>query len=256
MESVAPADLSWRSDHAGCGLLDSEGCDLTFTRLGSSAGEADLYPVLALELSGRRVLNSYTSLRVSRDKAQTVLRLRAAHLPVPATLWLGARWSQEQVLAVCGPPPHIVKFAGGSKGEGVVLTESWRSLASLLGSLRAQRWPVLIQRFVAESAGRDTRLLVVGGRVIGAARRQAEHPEEFRSNLHLGGRARVVDPLPDQVAVAEAAAACLGLEVAGVDLLETDAGPLVLEVNGSPGYEASPHFVEGVWDYLESQGLT
>ena len=81
--------------------------------------------------------------------------------------------------------------------------------------------------------------------------RSAQNPDEFRSNLHLGGQAEVVEPSPEQRRVAEAAVACLGLEVAGVDLLESAAGPVVVEVNGSPGYEASPFFVKHVWDHLQ-----
>lgn len=109
-----------------------------------------------------------------------------------------------------------------------------------------------MQKFIAEAAGSDLRLFLVGGRVLGAARRLAQG-DEFRSNLHLGGRAEVVEPTSREVAVAEAAVAAIGIEVAGVDLLSSPSGPLVLEVNGSPGLEASPRFGEGLWDYLEER---
>jgi ribosomal protein S6--L-glutamate ligase len=224
-----------------------------FTRLGSSAGETDLYPVRVMEVAGVPVLNSYASLRICRDKAQSYLHLRTAGVPIPNTMWLAGEWTPQQVEQHCGPPPHIVKVANGSQGEGVMLSESWRSLASVVGAMRAVGTPVLVQSFLAESAGRDTRVLVVAGRAVGAALRQARNPEEFRSNLHLGGSAQIVDPTAQERRVAEAAAACLGLEVAGVDLLQSDSGPVVVEVNGSPGFEASPFFVKHVWDHLEAR---
>lgn len=252
---VAPATLSWACGAAGCGLLETPAPRLVFTRLGSSASENDLYPVRVLETAGLPVLNSYAALRVCRDKAQTYLQLKAAGVPFPDTMWLAGDWTQEQVETHLGPPPHIVKVANGSQGEGVILSESWRSLSSIVGAMRAVGAAVLVQRFLAEAQGKDTRVLVVGGKAVGAAVRSAQNPEEFRSNLHLGGSAQVVEPNDEQRQVAEAAVACLGLRVAGVDLLQSHAGPVVVEVNGSPGFEASPFFVKHVWDHLERVSL-
>lgn len=248
---VAPASLSWACTPGQCRLLAQETPRLAFTRLGSSAQEMDLYPVRVLEAAGLPVLNSYSALRICRDKAQTYLRLKSAGVPFPDTMWLSGAWTNEQVEQVCGPPPHIVKVANGSQGEGVILSESWRSLSSIVGAMKAVGAAVLVQRFLAEAKGMDTRVLVVGGKAVGAAVRSAQNPEEFRSNLHLGGAAQVVEPSEQQRAVAEAAVACLGLEVAGVDLLQSSFGPVVVEVNGSPGYEASTFFVKHVWDHLE-----
>jgi ribosomal protein S6--L-glutamate ligase len=250
---VAPASLGWSCGASHCQLLKEQPPVLTFTRLGSSASEADLYAVRLLETAGHPVFNSYRALRICRDKLQTYLQLKLAGVPFPDTLWLADQWTPEQVEAELGPPPHIVKVANGSRGEGVMLSESWRSLASIVGAMRTVGAVVLLQRFLSEAEGQDTRVLVVGGQAVGAAVRAARNPGEFRSNLHLGGQARVVEPTPRQQRVAEAAAACLGLDVAGVDLLESAAGPVVVEVNGSPGFEASPHFIGHVFDYL--QGL-
>ena len=219
--------------------------------MGSSASESQLYAVLAAECAGWEVVNRYAALKVCRDKAQTYLRLQAAGVPFPDTLWVGGDWTWEQVLDQCGPPPHIVKLATGTKGQGVLLSESRRSLLSIVETLRCLGAPVLVQRFLTVASGRDTRLLVVGGKVRGAATRQAQSPDEFRSNLHLGGSAKIIDPGPRQVKIAEDAVRCLGLEVAGVDLLDSESGPVVVEVNGSPGLEASPFFVKHLWDYLE-----
>lgn len=211
--------------------------------------------VRAAEATGIPVLNSFAALRLCRDKAQTYLCLKSAGVPVPDTLCLGSIWSRELVEQHCGPPPHIVKLSQGTQGQGVMLSESWRSLTSLLEAMKAVGSQVLVQRFLSETQGCDTRVLVVGGVARGAALRQAQEPTEFRSNLHLGGQATVVEPTSRQVAVAEAAVASLGLEVAGVDLLETLDGPMVVEVNGSPGYEASPFFVKHIWDYLQTKYL-
>lgn len=252
---VAPRQLAWACSARGATFLDKDTPQLVFTRLGSSAKETDLYPVRVLESSGLPVLNHYAALRLCRDKAQTYLHLKDASIPFPDTLWLAGDWTPELVEEHCGPPPHVVKIANGSQGEGVALSESWRSLASLVGALQAAGAAVLVQRFLAESQGRDTRVLVVGGRAVGAAVRQASTPGEFRSNLHLGGRAEIVEPTLEQCLVAEAAANCLGLDIAGVDLLQSRDGPTVVEVNGSPGYEASEFFVKHVWDYLESSYL-
>ncbi len=251
---VDPATLGWACTDGFCGFLEDRP-SLVFTRLGSSASESDLYPVRLLEAAGIAVLNSYAALRICRDKIQTYLHLKMAGVPFPDTMWLGAGWTAEQVEEHCGPPPHIVKVVNGSQGEGVVLSESWRSLASLVGAMRAVGAPILVQRFLAEARGQDTRVLVVGGKAVGAAVRSAQKPGEFRSNLHLGGQAAVVEPSQQQSLVAESAVRCLGLQVAGVDLLDSERGPVVVEVNGSPGYEASPFFVRHVWDFLENSHL-
>ncbi len=248
---VAPSRLNWACGPSDCLFLGEDAPELVFTRLGSSCQDSDLYAVRVAEVAGWPILNSYSALRACRDKAQTYLQLKLAGVPFPESMWLPGNWTREQVEERLGPPPHIVKFASSSQGEGVILSESWRSLSSLVGALRAAGTCALVQRFLVESQGRDTRVLVVAGRAVGAALRQARGPDEFRSNLHLGGSARLVDLDERQRQVAEAAATCLGLEVAGVDLLESHSGPVVVEVNGSPGFEASPFFVKHVWDHLQ-----
>lgn len=253
--AVKPSTLSWAASRHKLGFVGRQVPRLVFTRLGSSATEADLMAVRVAEASGIPVLNSYQSLRLCRDKAKAYLALMQLGVPIPDTLWLSPGWSPELVEYHCGPPPHIVKLSHGTQGRGVMLCESWRSLTSVLEAMAAVGGTVLVQRFLAESKGRDTRVLVLGGKVQGAAARQAQDREEFRSNLHAGGAASVVEPTPEQIRIAEAAVAALGLEVAGVDLLETAAGPVVVEVNGSPGYGASPFFVKHVWDYLQARYL-
>ncbi len=250
--AVDAATLAWRCGQRGCDFPLAGGPPrIVFPRMGSSASESQLYSVLAAESAGWDVVNRYAALKVCRDKAQTYLRLQAAGVPFPDTMWLGGDWTWQQVLDQCGPPPHIVKLATGTKGQGVLLSESRRSLLSIVETLRCLGAPVLVQRFLTIVPGCDTRLLVVGGKVRGAATRQAQSPEEFRSNLHLGGSAQIIEPESRQVQIAEDAVRCLGLEVAGVDLLEAESGPVVIEVNGSPGLEASPFFVKHIWDYLE-----
>jgi ribosomal protein S6--L-glutamate ligase len=133
-----------------------------------------------------------------------------------------------------GEPPWVLKTTPGTKGEGVMLVESEAALEALAALLFSQKQRFLVQRFVRESAGSDVRVLFVGGRAVVAMRRQAALGE-FRSNLHLGGTAEPFELTAELTDLAERSARCLGLEVAGIDLLLASGGPLVLEVNGSPG---------------------
>jgi len=135
-----------------------------------------------------------------------------------------------------GGLPAIVKLLRGTQGVGVMLASTIPELQGILETFRGLGQDIVLQEFVAESRGRDIRALVVGGRVVGAMRRRAKRGE-FRSNLHRGGRGRPVELEPGYVDAALRATAVVGLEVAGVDLLETREGPTVLEVNSSPGFE-------------------
>jgi ribosomal protein S6--L-glutamate ligase len=130
----------------------------------------------------------------------------------------------------------IIKLTEGSQGAGVILADSSKAAEAVLETLLLARQNVLVQKFVSESSGSDLRALVIGGRVIAAMRRRAA-PDEFRSNVHRGGRTERVRLEPEVERLAIQATQILGLRVAGVDLIESDDGPLVLEVNSSPGLE-------------------
>jgi ribosomal protein S6--L-glutamate ligase len=135
-----------------------------------------------------------------------------------------------------GGLPAIVKLIRGTQGVGVMIAQSEAELQGLLNTFSALDQDIVLQEFVAESKGRDIRALVVGDRVVGAMRRQARKGE-FRSNIHRGGRGRPVELEPAWAKVAVKAAQVIGLEVAGVDMLESRDGPKVMEINSSPGFE-------------------
>jgi len=135
----------------------------------------------------------------------------------------------------------VVKLLQASQGRGVVLAESEQAARSVIGAFQDLEAHFLVQEFVAEAGGADTRLIVLGGKVAAAMKRQAK-PGDFRSNLHRGGRAEPIKPTREEKELAIRAARVMGLEFAGVDLLRSKAGPVVLEVNSSPGLQG----VEGV----------
>ncbi len=205
--------------------------DLCFTRMGSASPAAGLNALLQMEALGLPVVNAAAALWRTRDKVRSLALLAAAGLPVPASFVPGRDTDAAAVERALGPAPWVVKRLEGTKGEAVFLVDGADALAGLLAEAAE---PCLVQRFVREAAGTDLRALVVGGRVLGAMRRRSG-TDDFRSNLHQGGRGEPVELDDATTDLALRAAATLGLEVAGVDLLESAAGPLVIEVNGSPG---------------------
>lgn len=226
--------------------------DLLFTRVGSSAPASALAELAVWERLGIPCVNSSLSLGLGRDKSLTLATLGSARVPVPRTVLLG-REPLEQALLQFKKPPWILKHPVSTKGQGVMLIESRRSLRSVVDSFQALGQPMLLQEFVASAKGADIRVIVLGGKARAAVRREAPTEQEFRSNLALGGRSSTI-PMDSQLAgLAEAAAQALGLEVAGVDILEGATGPLVVEVNGAPGLTAAPDFPNLVISYLETR---
>ncbi|MDF1798353.1 MAG: RimK family alpha-L-glutamate ligase [Planctomycetota bacterium] len=209
--------------------------DVVFTRMGAASPAAGLNTLLQLAALGVPVVNDPLALWRSRDKVRSSLLLARAGLPVPASLVPGRRLAAGLARARLGPPPWVVKRPEGSKGEAVFLVQDEAELESYFEAAGTTEAPVVVQRFVAEASGTDLRVFVVGGHTLAAMRRRSGSGD-FRSNLHQGGHGERVEASAEAAAVAEAAVAALGLEVAGVDLLEADGGPLVIEVNGSPGF--------------------
>lgn len=213
--------------------------DLVYTRVGSSAPTRALDVVRQLEAAGIRCVNTPLSLERSRDKLRSYQLLAAAGLPIIETVLVGARDSLDEVVRRLGPPPYVIKLPLSSKGTGVTIADSQRALRATLDLLDGLGERVIVQRFVAHSAGTDTRVLVIGGRAVLAVRRQAGG-DEFRSNVYLGGGDHPIALDERAAAIAERAAEVHGLEVAGVDMLEDRDGYVIAEVNGSPGL-AGPH---------------
>lgn len=234
------------------GEVPQDAPDLIFARTGSAAPSVALDLLRMWELQGIPCINPSSALQLARDKARCYLELHHRSVPIPRTVLLGREAPLEEALRLVPGPPWILKLPVGTKGRAVILVESAASLRSVVSTLQDLSGRLLLQEFVAESRGTDLRVLVLGGRAVAAARRTAGG-DEFRSNVDLGGLARPCELTEECRQVAEAAARAVGLEVAGVDLLESSRGPLVLEVNGSPGLQGDPlRFPPALLDYLES----
>jgi len=172
----------------------------------------------------------------SRDKLRSLQILSRHHIGIPRTTFVRDKRDVLPAIERVGGAPVIIKLLEGTQGIGVLLAETVQAAASIIELLQSQKQNVLIQKFVAESKGKDVRAFVVGDRVVAAMRRVAQG-QEFRSNVHRGGVAETID-LPEEYAeTAVKAAQILGLRVAGVDILESKDGPQIMEVNSSPGLE-------------------
>ena len=210
--------------------------DAVLPRIGASITQYGLSVVQQFEVLGSRVINPTDSIAKSRDKMRCLQLLTSAGISVPETVLARSTRGRRQALKAVGGVPAVLKLLQGTQGVGVMIVNSSLSLNSVLDTFQSIEEDLLLQRFIAEGAGRDYRVFVVGGKVVAAMMRTA--PEgEFRSNIHRGGEGRLVK-LPkifEQTALR--AARILGLDVAGVDLMAGAEGPLVLEVNSSPGFE-------------------
>lgn len=209
--------------------------DAIIPRVGTSMTVVGTAIVRHLEQHGVFVQNGSHAITVARDKLRALQVLSRNGVPIPRTAFVKGKEDLASVLDRLGAPV-IIKLLEGTQGVGVMLAETRSVAQAILETLESVRADVLLQRFVGESRGRDVRAFVVGGRVVAAMRRTARG-EEFRSNVHRGASVESValDPVYDEVA--RKAARVLGLHVAGVDMLEGKDGPLVMEVNASPGLE-------------------
>ena len=172
----------------------------------------------------------------SRDKLRSLQILARAGLGVPKSVFTNYSRDVNEVIRAVGGVPLVVKLLEGTQGLGVVLAENRKAAASVIEAFNGLKARIIVQEFIAEAHGSDLRVLVVDGKVVGAMIRQA--PEgEFRSNLHRGGNAKLVELTREEEEIAIKAAESMGLGIAGVDLLRSDRGPLIIEVNSSPGLE-------------------
>ena len=212
------------------------GVDAVIPRIGASVTRYGTAVLRQLELMGAYSPNSSDAILRARDKLRCHQLLAGEGIGLPTTVFGDNPDDTGDLLSLLGPPPHVIKLIEGSQGNGVVLAEGLSASRSVVEAFRGLYANFLIQEFVAEARGADLRCFVVGERVVAAMHRQAE-PGEFRSNLHRGGQASAVTLSAAEEQTALRAARVMGLEVAGVDLLQSDKGPLVLEVNSSPGLE-------------------
>ena len=205
-------------------------------RIGASVTRYGCAVLRQFELMGSYTPNRADAVARARDKLRAHQLLAAQKIGMPATVFGDNPDDTVDLLSMLGPPPHVVKLNESSQGAGVILTEKPSASRSVVETLRGLYANFLVQEFIAEADGADLRCFVVGDEVVAAMRRQAPKGD-FRSNLHRGGTAEPVAPSEDECRVAIRAAKVLGLGVAGVDLIRANRGPLVLEVNASPGLE-------------------
>ncbi len=205
--------------------------DAVIPRIGAPIIAAGAAVLAMLEAEGGVGLNSAAAMLLAAHKARAIESLVGAGLPMPRTLTVEEPEEIAATVAQLGGYPVVVKALAGSGGRGVSLVSSLEAAYR-----RVRDGPCLFQAFVAEAKGCDLRLFVIGDRVAAAMMRQAQRGE-FRANLSLGAEALAIAPKPDEIRLALAATRTLGLEVAGVDLVRSRHGPLLLEVNGSPGLQ-------------------
>lgn len=210
--------------------------DAVIPRIGASITFFGLAVVRQFEMLGVYCVNESQAIARSRDKLRSLQILSRHDIGMPATVYTRQADHLKSCIDRVGGAPVIVKLLQGTQGTGVILAESEITANSVVEAFQGLDQNILIQEFIREANGSDIRALVVGRKVVAAMRRQAV-AGEFRSNIHRGGKAATVRLPAEYRRTALAAARVLGLRVAGVDLIESKAGPMVLEVNSSPGLE-------------------
>ncbi len=213
-----------------------EGFDAVIPRIGASVTSYGTSVIRQFEMMDVYTLIESVALSRSRDKLRSLQLLSRKGIGLPVTGFANKPGDTKDLVKMVGGAPLVIKLLEGTQGIGVVLAETAKAAESVIEAFMGLKANILVQEFIEEAGGSDIRCLVVGGKVVAAMKRQA--PEgEFRSNLHRGGSASLVKITPQERATAVSAAKILGLSVAGVDLLRSSRGPLVMEVNSSPGLE-------------------
>jgi ribosomal protein S6--L-glutamate ligase len=212
------------------------GIDAVLPRIGASVSKYGTAVLRQFEMMGSYTPNPSDAILRARDKLRAHQLMAHEGIALPLTVYGDNPDDTGDLLAMLGPPPCIVKMVEGTQGSGVILVEKPSAARSVIEAFRGLYANFLVQEFVAEARGSDLRCFVVGGKVVAAMQRHAAEGE-FRANLHRGGRAVPVELEPGEAEVAVRAARVVGLGIAGVDLLRSRRGPLVLEVNSTPGLE-------------------
>ena len=220
--------------HLGGEVL--EGFDAVIPRIGASVTFYGTAVLRQFEMMGVFPANESVAISRSRDKLRSLQLLSREGLGMPRTGFANSPGDIRDLIEMVGGAPLVIKLLEGTQGIGVVLAETRKAAESVIEAFMGMHTNILVQEFIKEAKGCDIRCFVIGNRVVAAMMRQA--PEgEFRSNLHRGGSAELVKISPKERATAIKAAKTMGLNIAGVDILRSDRGPLVMEVNSSPGLE-------------------
>jgi ribosomal protein S6--L-glutamate ligase len=210
--------------------------DAIIPRIGASYTFYGAAVVRQFEMRGVYPINTSQAISRSRDKLRALQLLARDGIGLPVTSFARTSRNVQGLIDIVGGAPLVVKLLEGTQGVGVVLAETCKAAESVIGAFQQLDANILVQEFITEARGSDVRALVIGDKVVAAMLRQA--PEgEFRSNLHRGGRAMLTKLSPVERMTAVRSAKALGLRVAGVDLLRSNRGPVVMEVNSSPGLE-------------------
>jgi ribosomal protein S6--L-glutamate ligase len=210
--------------------------DAVIPRIGASHTFYGTAVVRQFEMMSVYALNRSQAISRSRDKLRCLQILAKQGIGLPVTGCAHSTKDVKGLIDIAGGAPLVVKLLEGTQGIGVVLAETQKAAESVIEAFRGLNANIIVQEFIAESRGRDIRCFVIGDKVVASMMRHAAEGE-FRSNLHRGGRSEPVKITPDERSAATRAAKAMGLEVAGVDILRSNHGPVVMEVNSSPGLE-------------------
>lgn len=213
-----------------------EGYDAVIPRIGASVTFYGLAVLRQFEMAGVYPLNESVAIGRSRDKLRSTQILARDGIGLPVTTFAHDPKQTEEVLKMAGGAPLVIKLLEGTQGLGVVLADTDRSAKSVIEAFRSANVNILVQEFIKEAGGTDIRALVVGGKVVAAMQRTGGEGE-FRSNLHRGGSAKTTKISAEERSTAVRSAKAMGLNVCGVDMLRSNHGPVVMEVNSSPGLE-------------------
>jgi len=213
-----------------------EGLDAVIPRIGASVSFYGTSVLRQFEMMGVYSVNESVAISRSRDKLRAAQLLSRRGIGLPVTGFANSPDDTQDLLKIAGGAPVVIKLLEGTQGVGVVLAETRKAAESVIEAFRGLGANFIVQEFIAEAGGADLRCLVVGEKVVAAMKRQGKEGE-FRSNLHRGGTAKLIKITPEERSTAVRSARVMGLNVAGVDLLRSNHGPVVMEVNSSPGLE-------------------
>ncbi|MDJ0648468.1 MAG: 30S ribosomal protein S6--L-glutamate ligase [Xenococcaceae cyanobacterium MO_188.B19] len=213
-----------------------ENFDAIIPRIGASKTFYGTAVVRQFEVMGVFSTNESQAISRSRDKLRCLQILAKSGIGLPVTGFAHDTQDIDGLIETVGGAPLVIKLLEGTQGIGVVLAETYQAAKSVIEAFRGLDANILVQEYIKEAGGADLRCFVVGGKVIAAMKRQGAEGE-FRSNLHRGGKAQIIKLTPEERSTAIRAAKAMGLRVAGVDLLRSNHGPVIMEVNSSPGLE-------------------
>lgn len=232
--------------------------DAVIPRIGASVTYYGTAVVRQFEMMGTHSVNESVAITRSRDKLRSLQLLSREGIGLPITTFAHSLDDIDGLIDEVGGAPLVIKVLEGTQGLGVVLAETKNAAKSVIEAFMGLDANILVQEFIKESAGCDIRCFVIGGRVVAAMQRSGA-PGEFRSNLHRGGAASAVKITPEERSTAQRAARTLGLNVCGVDLLRSNHGPVIMEVNSSPGLRgieqvSGKDIASLIIEFLENQG--